>query len=112
MRPLLVAVAALVLAGCGASHRPTVTGCLNDAGFLVSGSGSRIDGTTSDGIGFTLTLYETPRAARRAAARMPAATIAVTGRGVVDWRGNPAPSGRPSRAQLDAIGRCVARPTS
>lgn len=109
MRALVLALAALVLAGCGGSHRQTVAGCLNDAGSLVSGSGRQIQGTTSNGVAFTLTLYGSAAAAHRAASRLRPATTAVLGRGVVDWHGNPSPSARPTGADLRAVERCVTR---
>jgi len=109
VRPLVLALAALVLAGCGGSHRQTVAGCLNDAGFLVSGSARQVEGTTSDGVAFTLTVYGSAAAAHRAAARLRPKTTAAIGRGVVDWHGNPSPSARPTGADLRAVERWVRR---
>ena len=109
MRPLVLALAALVLAGCGGSHRQSVAGCLNDAGFLVSGSARQVQGTTSNGVAFTVTIYGSVPAAQRAAARLRPATTAVIGKGVVDWHGNPSPSARPTGADLRTVERCVTR---
>jgi len=109
VRPLALALAALMLAGCGGTHRRTVAGCLNDAGFLVSGSARQVEGTTSNGVAFTLTLYGSEPAAHRAAARLRPATTAVVGRGVVDWRGNPSPSAHPAGADFRAVERCMTR---
>jgi len=79
---------ALALAACGTKARPTLVGCLNDAGFLVSGSGDRVSGTTPSGVAFTLTLR--------------------SGRAVVDSRGNPSPKARVTNAELRTIRRCEA----
>jgi len=100
MRVLAVAGAALLLAGCGGSHQVTLSGCLNDAGFLVTSSG---------GVAFTLTVYGSPRAAKRAAASLEPRTTAVLGAGVVDFHGNPDPGARISAGERRSIRECLAK---
>jgi hypothetical protein len=112
VRGSVLAVLVLALAACGGASRTTVADCLNDAGFLVSGSGTEVRGTSPAGVGFTLRMYAEPAAAKRAAARLEPATTAVAARGVVDWRGNPSPAARLTRAELRTIGRCVSRSNS
>ncbi len=60
---LFVAVA-LVVAGCGSSASPrsvaAVADCLNDEGFLVSTTGSRIEGSSPGGVNFTLYVSRGP----------------------------------------------------
>ena len=55
-----LAVFVLALAACGGPSHTTVADCLNDAGFLVSGSGTEVRGTSPGGVGFTLRLYAEP----------------------------------------------------
>jgi len=104
-------VLVLALAACGGSSHTTVAHCLNDAGFLVSGSGTEVRGTSPGGVGFTLRLYASPAAAKQAASRLAPATTAVAVRGVVDWRGNPSPSAHLTRGELRTVERCVTRAT-
>ena len=80
-------VLALSLVACGSKPRPTLVGCLNDAGFLVSGTDGRVSGTTPRGVAFTLTLH--------------------SGRPVVDSRGNPSPKARVTNAELRTIRGCI-----
>jgi len=109
VRRSALAVPVLALAACGGSSHATVADCLNDAGFLVSGSGTDVHGISPGGVGFTLRLYARPAAAKQAAARLEPATTAVAARGVVDWQGNPSPSARLTRSELRAVSRCVDR---
>ena len=109
VRPGALAVLVLALAACGGASQTTVADCLNDAGFLVSASGTEVRGTSPAGVGFTLKVYESPAAARRAAARLAPASTAVAVSGVVDWRGNPSPSARLTHAELRIVERCVTR---
>jgi hypothetical protein len=109
VRRSAIAVLVLALAACGGSSHPTVADCLNDAGFLVSGSGTEVRGTSPGGVGFTLRLYATPAAARRATERLEPATTARIGTAVVDWHGNPSPSAGLSGGELGSISRCVSR---
>jgi len=109
MRVLAVAGAALLLAGCGGSHQVTLSGCLNDAGFLVTSSGAKVEGTSPGGVAFTLTVYGSPRAAKRAAASLEPRTTAVLGAGVVDFHGNPDPGARISTGERRSIRECLAK---
>ncbi|HEX6762018.1 MAG TPA: hypothetical protein VF094_04385 [Gaiellaceae bacterium] len=107
MRFVVPLLAAAVLAGCGGSSRVTLAGCLNDAGFLVTQSDAKVEGTTPRGVGFTLAVYGGPAAARRAAARLPRRTTAVAAAGVVDFHGNPGPHARVTRSELATIRGCL-----
>jgi hypothetical protein len=107
VRLVVPVLAAAVLAGCGGASRVTVAGCLDDAGFLVTGSAARIEGTTPRGVGFTLTIHGSPAAAARAAASLPRRTTAVAGTGVVDFRGNPGPHARVTSGELATIRGCL-----
>ncbi|HST16364.1 MAG TPA: hypothetical protein VLK36_01765 [Gaiellaceae bacterium] len=109
MRPGALAVLVLALAACGGTSHTTVADCLNDAGFLVSGSGTVVRGTSPAGVGFTLRLYATPAAAKQAAERLEPATTVRLGSAVVDWRGNPSPSARLSGVELGSVSRCAGR---
>jgi hypothetical protein len=104
-----LAVLVLVLAACGGQSHATVADCLNDAGFLVSGSATEVHGTSPRGVGFTLRLYAGPAAAKRAAERLEPATTARIGTAVVDWHGNPSASARLSGAELASVSRCADR---
>ncbi|MGH3002238.1 MAG: hypothetical protein ACRDM1_06195, partial [Gaiellaceae bacterium] len=85
----------------------TLGGCLNDAGFLVTSSGTKVEGTTPAGVAFTLTAYRSAAAATRAASRLSSRTTAVVTTGVVDFHGNPAPGASVSAAELATIRRCL-----
>ena len=107
VRLAVVAALALVLAACGGKPHPTLADCLNDAGFLVRGSGKAVSGTSPGGVAFSVTLYPDASVARsRLALRSPRTALRI-GRAVVDWHGNPSPSSRLRGADLDAVGRCV-----
>jgi hypothetical protein len=107
MRVIAVACAVALLSGCGGKSKVTVAGCLNDDGFLVTSSDQKIEGTTPGGVAFTLTVYESARAARRAAAGLDRHTTAVVSTGVVDFRGNPDPGARITVAELTTIRGCL-----
>ena len=109
MRVLAVAVAAGLLAACGGKAPVTLSGCLNDTGFLVTSSGTKVEGTTPAGVAFTLTVYRSAAGARRAASRLGPRTTAVVGTGVVDFHGNPAQSARVSAAELATIRQCLGK---
>jgi hypothetical protein len=113
VRRAALLLAPLALAGCG-GRPPTIAGCLNARGFLVQEQASVIRGSSPRGVSFTLTLYPTARAARRADAQAGAANARLFGDAVVDFAGNPpgSPGGAPgklSRAALTAIRRCLLR---
>ena len=107
MRPIAVAALALVLVGCGSKPKPTLAGCLDDHGFLASGTAGRARGTSPEGVAFSLTLHADRAAARRALARLPRATAALAGLAVVDWHGNPSPRARLTAAELATIRSCT-----
>jgi hypothetical protein len=102
------AVLALVLvaSGCGGAKQ-TVSGCLNGHGFLVSPAGVKIIGTSPEGTGFTLTVYRSAAAARRAAAIAGRPELKVVGTSVVDASGNPKASPPLSRSALATIRECL-----
>ena len=112
MRLLAVAVATGLLAACGGKSPVTLGGCLNDAGFLVTSSGTKVEGTTPAGVAFTLTVYRSAAAATRAASQLGPRTSAVAGTGVVDFHGNPGPSARVSAAELATIRLCLGKAES
>ena len=112
MRVFAVAVAAGLLAACGGKAPVTLGGCLNDAGFLVTSSGTKVEGTTPAGVAFTLTVYRSATGARRAASRLGPRTTAVVGTGVVDFHGNPGRSARVSAAELATIRECLGKTES
>jgi hypothetical protein len=112
MLVILASVAALT-AGCG-SHRgitaTSVANCLNTKSFLVRPQGATVDGVSTSGIAFTLTLYKTPGAAQAAGASLNRRTTIVTGRAVVDFKGNAPVGGHPTRltkTEASAIAKCV-----
>jgi hypothetical protein len=107
VRAAVLAALALVVVGCGGKPRTTLAGCLNDAGFLVRGSGKSVSGTSPSGVAFTLTLYADAPAARRRLGLLSPRTTARIGRVVVDWQGNPSPSSRLRDSELQVVGRCV-----
>lgn len=129
---LVLAALVVVLAGCGGGGKSssggtstvagggsgtvdgvTVGNCLNqDENFLVQPTGNKVDGQSPAGVGFTLTFYATPAAAKAAVPKGAAKTSAVVENGVVDFHGNPSPyAGAPpakiSTAELAAIKRCI-----
>jgi hypothetical protein len=129
--PLLVLAAfAAVLAGCGggggsgsaSSDLPTggggvngisVGNCLNGVeNFLVQPSQKVLDGQSPAGVSFTLTLYDSPAAAKAAYAKKGKKTTALVENGVIDFKGNPsiyagAPPAKISQTELNAIKRCI-----
>jgi hypothetical protein len=107
MRVIVLACAVALLAGCGGTSKATVAGCLNDGGFLVTSSGAKVEGTSPEGVAFTLTVYESAQAAKRAAAGLDRHTTAVVSTGVVDYRGNPDPGARITAAELTTIRGCL-----
>jgi len=109
MRVLAVAVAAMLLSGCGARRTPALSGCLNDAGFLVTSTGPKVEGTTPGGVAFTLTVFGSHAAAKRAAAGLHPRTTVVVAAGVVDFHGNPDPGARISAGELRSISDCLAK---
>jgi hypothetical protein len=111
VRVIALGAVAALLAGCGGSSPVTLAGCLNGAGFLVTQSGVKVEGTTPGGVGFTLTTYRSPAAARRAARRLrlPRRTTAVVAAAVVDFRGNPGAHARVTRDELATIGSCLGK---
>ena len=104
---------AALTAGCGSSGGVTATSvanCLNAKSFLVRPQGATVDGASPGGITFTLTLYKTPGAARAAGASLNSRTTIVTGRAVVDFKGNAPVGGHPpklAKAEAAAITKCV-----
>ena len=76
-------------------------------GSSSPGSGARVEGTTPRGVGFSLTAYGSPAAAKRAAAGLPRRTTAVVAAGVVDFRGNPEPDARVAPGELATIRSCL-----
>jgi len=56
---------------------------------------------------FTLTTYGNATAANRAAMKLDPRTTAVVATGLIDFRGNPDPSARPSKGDLATIRRCL-----
>ncbi len=110
MRTLALPLAALaLLAGCGGTSHVTLAGCLNDAGFLVTSSGSKVDGTSPSGVAFTLRTYRTPAAAKQAARSLDPRTTAVVASGVVDFRGNPDPKAALSPDELRTARSCLGK---
>lgn len=109
MRVIALACAVALLSGCGGKSKVTVAGCLNNDGFLVTSSGAKVEGTSPAGVAFTLTVYETAQAAKRAAAGLDRHTTAVASTGVVDFRGNPGPGARITAAELTTIRDCLER---
>jgi hypothetical protein len=109
MRILAVAIAAMLVSGCGSGRPPTLSGCLNDAGFLVTASGPKVEGTSPGGVAFTLTDYGSHAAAKRAAASLDPRTTEVVAAGVVDFHGNPEPRARISADERRAIRGCLAK---
>lgn len=107
MRVLAVVLAAGLLAGCGGKRPVTLTGCLNDAGFLVTATGGKVEGTSPAGIGFTLTVYRSPAAAKRAASNLDPQTTALVETGVVDFQGNPSADAKISAHELHSIRECL-----
>jgi hypothetical protein len=112
MRVLALAVAAMLLSGCGGRRAPTLSGCLNDAGFLVTSRDRKVEGTSPGGVAFTLTVFGSHAAAERAAARLHPRTTAVVAAGVVDFHGNPDPGARISADELRSIRGCLAKTRS
>ena len=108
MRVLAVAVAAILVSGCG-GRPPTLSGCLNDAGFLVTSSGPKVEGTSPGGVAFTLRVYASHAEATRAAASLHPRTTAVVAAGVIDFHGNPDPGARISADELRSIRGCLAK---
>ncbi len=110
---VVLASVATLTAGCGPSRGVTATSvanCLNAKSFLVRPKGKTVDGVSTSGIAFTLTLYKTPDAARTAAASRDARTTLVSGRAVVDFKGNAPVGGHPPKlAKTDpaVITKCV-----
>jgi hypothetical protein len=101
------------ISGCG-GKQPTVAGCLAAKGFLVQGT-DVVQGTSGAGVSFTLTIYATTSAAKRAFAAGGEASAALIGRAVVDFSGNPPASpgaapGRLSKSALATIGDCLRHP--
>jgi hypothetical protein len=109
MRVLAVVLLAGLLASCGGKRPVTVGGCLNDAGFLVTLSGTKVEGTTPAGLAFTLTVYPTVVAATRAASSLDPRTTAVIEAGVVDAHGNPGQAAGVSAADRATIRRCLGK---
>lgn len=109
MRVAVLVCAAGLLAGCGGGKPATLADCLNDAGFLVTGSGAVVEGTTPAGVAFTLRSYRGDGAARRAAARLRPRTTAVVAAAVVDFAGNPGPDATVTRDDLATIRGCLQR---
>jgi hypothetical protein len=109
MRVFALACAVALLAGCGGKSKATLGGCLNDDGFLVTSSGNKVEGTSPAGVAFTLTVYESAQAAKRAAAGLDRRTTAVASNGVVDYRGNPGLGARITDAELTTIRGCLER---
>lgn len=112
MRVLAVVAATGLFAACGGKAPVTLSSCLNDAGFLVTSSGAKVEGTTPAGVAFTLTVHRSAAAATRAASRLGPRTTAVVGTGVVDFHGNPGQSARVSAAELTTIRQCLGKTES
>ena len=125
---VLLAVLAAILAGCGggggskSSGEPTggggvngisVGNCLNEQDdFLVQPSQVELSGMSPAGVSFTLRFYDTPEAAKAAAAKKNAKTTALVENAVIDFHGNPTPyAGAPpakiSQAELKNIKDCI-----
>jgi Na+-translocating ferredoxin:NAD+ oxidoreductase RnfG subunit len=107
MRVIALACAVALIAGCGGKNKLTVAGCLNDDGFLVTQSGAKVEGTSPAGVAFTLTVYASAQAAKRAAAGLDRHTTAVVSTGVVDYRGNPGLGARITAAERTTIRGCL-----
>ena len=127
---LVLAVFAVILSGCGGGGGSSSSGgssgsgsksatdgiavgnCLNDQDFLVQPETKLVNGQSPAGVSFTLTLYETPAAAKAAAAKKNPKTTAVVENGVVDFHGNVSPyQGAPpakiSKAEIASIKTCI-----
>jgi hypothetical protein len=118
---LVLATLVVVLAGCGNSSSAPgggsggtgVANCLNDKEhFLVQPRRTVLDGQSPDGVGFTLTLYQTKTAAAAAFATSNPRTTSLVENGVIDVKGNPpvsagGPPAKLSKSELGAIKRCI-----
>jgi hypothetical protein len=113
LKLFLLASTAALTAGCGSSGALTptsVANCLNAQNFLVRPQGATVDGVSTSGIAFTLTLYKTVDAARAAGASLNRRTTIVTGRAVANFKGNASVGGVPpeiTKAEAAAIAKCV-----
>jgi hypothetical protein len=113
LRLVVLASVAALTAGCGSSGAVTATSvanCLDAKNFLVRPKGVTVEGASPSGIAFTLTLYKTPDVARAAGASLNKRTTTVTGRAVVDLKGNASVDGQPpqlAKADEAAITKCL-----
>jgi len=103
-RPALLFVV-LALAGCGGKNPGSLADCLNGKGFLVQGNASVVRGSSAGGVSFTLTVYASSAAAKRAFASKNAKSKALIGSAVVDFTGNPPPppGGPPAKLSKTAL---------
>jgi hypothetical protein len=102
----------VALAGCGGTGRPPLETCLSGEDFLVQQTGQVVEGSSAGGVNFTLTVYASPAAARRALAGKKTKSAAVIGSAVVDFSGNPPPypggaSAKLAKSALATIRSCL-----
>jgi len=118
---VILAVLAVVLAGCGGGGGKSSSGggsggetttsgggggggsssgrsgidignCLNENyDFLVQPSDTELDGMSPAGVSFSMKLYPSAAAAKSAYAKKPPKTTALVDNGLVDFHGNPSP---------------------
>jgi hypothetical protein len=126
--------AALALAGCGGGggggggggsaneggspnggpgvNGISVSNCLIAEDFLVQPSETTIDGSSPNGVNFSLRFYKDEGTAKAAYDKRDAKTTALVENAVVDFKGNPSPyAGAPpakiSQRELTVIRRCI-----
>jgi hypothetical protein len=117
---LAAGLAVTALAGCGGgggggdavANGISVSNCLIEEDFLVQPSQTTIDGSSPNGVNFSLRLYKDASAAKAAFAKKNAKTTALVESAVVDFKGNPSPyegasPPKISRKELEVIGRCI-----
>ncbi len=90
----------------------SVSNCLNLEDFLVQPSETTIDGTSPNGVSFSLVFYKTDAAAKAAYAKKDPKTSALVENAVVDFKGNPSPyEGAPpakiSNTEIKIIQQCI-----
>jgi hypothetical protein len=98
--------------GGGGVNGISVSNCLNLEDFLVQPSQTTIDGTSPNGVSFSLVFYGTEDAAKEAYGKKNPKTSALVENAVVDFKGNPSPyEGAPpakiSNKEIKVIQRCI-----